>query len=247
MWASHFNHWMRVSFVEPHVWASTLWHFSSSSLYWPVFFFSAMRYSLSSLTKRNHFGHIDGANPIVLFSLWKTTPAFIRVNKERQARLTGNYSGSQSFSSEMVSKRVRRICTMKTISGLVRSGSPWSIIGLHLDNVGHDTPVWSQILSSPILFKKVTTMIMMHLKVTGKRTSLVQSHILPSPILFKEVTTTRNPCSLEQNLPLSEGSRLCAGRDFSSPDVRVKTECSTAFRPWGTSSLTRGEEVDLLF
>jgi len=98
--------------------------------------------------KRNHFGHIDGADPNVLFSLRKTTPAFIGANKKRQARLTGNYSGSQSSFSEMVSKRARKICATETISGFVRSGPLWSIIGLHPDNVGHDAPVWSQILPS---------------------------------------------------------------------------------------------------
>ena len=112
----------------------------------------------------------------------------------------------------MVSKRARRIYTTETISGFVRSGPPWSIIGLHPDNVEHDASVWSQVLPSPILFKEVTTTSTMHLKVTGKKISLVRSRILPSPILFKEVTSTRNPCSLEQNLPLSEGSRPCFGR-----------------------------------
>jgi len=72
-----------------------------------------------------------------------------------------------------------------------------------------------------------------HLKVTGKRTSLVQSRIHPSPILFKEVTTTRNPCSLEQNLLLSEGSRPYAGRGLSCSIGRVESECSTAFWPRG--------------
>ena len=40
---------------------------------------------------------------------------------------------------------------------------------MHPDNVGHDAPVWSQILPSPILFTEVTAMSTMHLKVTGKR------------------------------------------------------------------------------
>ena len=46
-----------------------------------------MRYSLNPLTKRNHFGHIDGADHNFLFSLRKRVPAFTGTNEERQARL----------------------------------------------------------------------------------------------------------------------------------------------------------------
>ena len=153
MWASRSNHWTRVSYVKPRVWALTLWCFFLSSRYWPCVFLFAVRYSLSPLTKRDNFGYIDEDDPIVLFNLQKITPAFIRANKEWQARLTDNYSINQSSFSKMVSKRVRMICTMETISGFVRSGSPWSIIGLHPDNVGDNAPVWSQILFLPILRK----------------------------------------------------------------------------------------------
>ena len=193
MWASSFKHWTLVSCVEPRIWVSILWRFSLSSWYWPCILFFAATYSLSPLTKRNHLGHIDSTDPNVLFSLGKTTFAFI----ERQARLTGNYSGSQSCFSKIVSRRARGICIKETISGFVRPEPPWSIIGLHPDNVGHDASVWSQILPSPILFKKVIAMSTMHLKVTGKGTSPVRSRILPSSILFKKVTAMRNSCSLE--------------------------------------------------
>ena len=57
---------------------------------------------------------------------------------------------------------------------------------------GHDSPVRSR------SFMIIISMV--HLKVTGKRMSLVSSQILPSPILVKEVTATKNPCSLDDFL-----------------------------------------------
>ena len=189
MWASHFNHWMRVSYVEPRVWVSTLWHFPCLHDIDHVFFF-LQRGILWVLRRREITLVTLTVLTNGLFSLRKTTFTFIGTNNERQARLTGNYSESQSFFSEMISKRARRICTTEIISGFVRFGPSWSIIGFHLDNVGHDAPVWSQIFPSLILFKEVTTTSTMRLKVTKKRTSLVQFWILSSPILFKEVTTT---------------------------------------------------------
>jgi len=98
-----FNYWTRVSCVEPRVWASTFWHFFLFSWYWSCVLF-AVRYAMSPLMKRNFFGHIDGADFNVLFSMQKTTPAFIGANKEWQARLTDNYSESQSSFSGMVLK-----------------------------------------------------------------------------------------------------------------------------------------------
>ena len=53
-------------------------------------------------------GYIDGADSIVPFNLWKTIAAFIEVDRKQQVRSIGD-SGSQSFSSEMVSKRARGI------------------------------------------------------------------------------------------------------------------------------------------
>ena len=85
-------------------------------------------------------------------------------------------------------------------TGFIKYGPPWSIIGLHSDNVRHDAPVWSRILPSLILFKEVTITNMLYLKVTRRRTLPVWSRILPSPILFKKVTATENPCSLDDFL-----------------------------------------------
>ena len=48
----------------------------------------AVRYFSIHLTKRNHFGHIGGVDPYLLFSLQKTIPAFTRINEECQACLT---------------------------------------------------------------------------------------------------------------------------------------------------------------
>ena len=144
--------------------------------------------------------YIDGADSTVCFNLWKTIATFIEVNKKRQVHSIGNHSGSQSFSSEMVSKRAKEICTTKTKTGFVKFRPPWSIIGLHLDNVRHDAPGWSQIFPSWIMFKQVTATSMLYLKVTGRRTLPVWSRILPSLILFKEVTTTKDTYSLDNFL-----------------------------------------------
>jgi len=72
-----------------------------------------------------------GAGSTVLFNLQKTITAFIEVNMKRQIRSIGNHLGGLSFSSEMVSKRVRGIYTMKIKTGLVSFRPPWIIIGLH--------------------------------------------------------------------------------------------------------------------
>ena len=146
MWASRLICWASYLSFNTLTFFLVLW-------YWPCVLIFTVKYSLSHLTKRNQFGHIDGVDPNVLFMLRKTTPAFIWANKEWQACLTSNFSGSQKSFSEMVSKKARMVYTTKTISGFARSGPPWSIIGLYLDNVGHDAPLWSQILPSPILFK----------------------------------------------------------------------------------------------
>ena len=58
-----------------------------------------MRYSSIPLTKRNHFGHVGGVNPNLLFSLRKTIPAFTSTNEERQARLT---KGTTSTLRELI-------------------------------------------------------------------------------------------------------------------------------------------------
>jgi len=53
-----------------------------------VFFSFAVRYSSNPLTKRNHFGHVGGVEPNLLFSLQNTVPAFTGTNEEHQAHLT---------------------------------------------------------------------------------------------------------------------------------------------------------------
>ena len=67
-----------------------------------VLFFFTLRYSLNPLSKRQHFGHIGGPDANVIFSLWKTTPAFTGTNEERQARLT---KGSALTLREPISDR----------------------------------------------------------------------------------------------------------------------------------------------
>ena len=105
------------------------------------FLLFAVRYSLNSLTKRNHFGHIGGADPNVLFSLRKTAPVFTGASDERQACLikgsvftlrgliigdlslwTGVYSGNQYSFLKMPLMKMRRFCS-NTISGFIKSKS----------------------------------------------------------------------------------------------------------------------------
>ena len=124
----------------------------------------------------------------------------IPYNRKQQVCLIDNYSGSQSFSLEIVSKRARGICRTKTKIGFVSFGPPWSIIGSHSDNVRHDAPVWSRILPSLILFKKVTATSMLYLKILRRRTLPVWFRILSSSILFNEVTATENLYSLDDFL-----------------------------------------------
>jgi len=103
-----------------------------------VFFFS-VRYSLNFLIKRNHFGHIDGADPNFVFSLRKTVPAFTGTNEEWQARLIKDtasalwelisngrlslrtiiYSENRYSFSEMLSTKMRRLC----LTGTIRASS----------------------------------------------------------------------------------------------------------------------------
>ena len=137
----------------------------------------------------------------------------------------------------MVSKRARRICTTETISGFVRLDFPGVLLvctRIMLDTMhqyglrssiqsctndsneqdaleGHwkTSPIRSRILSSPILFREVTTM--------SKRTLPVWSRILLLPILFRKVTATRKQCLMEQNLSLSKGSWPCVGGGLSCP------------------------------
>ena len=53
-----------------------------------MFFSFVVRYSSNLLTKRNHFGHVGGVDPILLFRLRWTVPTFTSTNKEHQAHLT---------------------------------------------------------------------------------------------------------------------------------------------------------------
>jgi len=46
-----------------------------------------VRCTSDPLSKKCHFGHIDGADHNFLFSLRKRVPAFTGTNEERQARL----------------------------------------------------------------------------------------------------------------------------------------------------------------
>ena len=55
---------------------------------------------LESLTKRNHFKHVGGVDPNLLFSLWKTIPAFTGTNEEHQACLI---KGAASMLQELIS------------------------------------------------------------------------------------------------------------------------------------------------
>ena len=52
------------------------------------FLFFAVRYFLNPLSKRYHFGHVDGSDSNIIFSLRKIMPAFTGRNQERQAHLT---------------------------------------------------------------------------------------------------------------------------------------------------------------
>ena len=97
-------------------------------IFFLIFMILTLCFSFCSEVLVEFFDHIGNTDPNFLFSLRKAVPAFTGTNEKRQARLTGNYSGSQSFFSEMVSKRVRKIYTKETISGFVRSGLPWSIL-----------------------------------------------------------------------------------------------------------------------
>jgi len=64
-------------------------------------FFFAVRYSSNLLTKRHHFGYIGGPDPNVLFSLYKTAPAFTGTNRKRQDHLTkGSIVNLRELSSD---------------------------------------------------------------------------------------------------------------------------------------------------
>ena len=101
-----------------------------------------MRYASNPLTKRNHFGHVGGVDPNLLFSLWKTIPAFTSTNEEHQACLnkgaasmlrelilardlspTIACSGNQCFFLELPSKRMTRFCLTGITSSSVKLGS----------------------------------------------------------------------------------------------------------------------------
>ena len=62
--------------------------FHCSRILTSMFFFFAVRYSSSPLSKWCHFGHVGRLEPNVVFSLRKMVPMFIGRDKERQARLT---------------------------------------------------------------------------------------------------------------------------------------------------------------
>jgi len=158
--ASRFNHWTWVS-----CWAS-------HQISWHVFYLCEI--NTPAFSPFPGLGNSDGTDSTVFSSLWKTV-AFTEANKRQQFCLTGNHLGSQSFSSEMASKRERGICMMWTKTGFVSTRPLWSIIGLHPANVRCDAPIWPQILPSPILFKGATTTSMRPLRVTGKGTSPVRS------------------------------------------------------------------------
>ena len=55
---------------------------------------------MNPLTRRKHFGHIDGDDPNFLFSLQKIVPTFTGMNEERQARLI---KGTASTLRELIS------------------------------------------------------------------------------------------------------------------------------------------------
>ena len=61
-----------------------------------------MRYASNPLTKRNHFGHIGGVDPNLLFNLRKIVTAFSGTNEERQTRLT---KGTAFTLRELISDR----------------------------------------------------------------------------------------------------------------------------------------------
>jgi len=152
MWASRFNHWMRVSCVESRVWTSTLSILSLSSRYWLCILLFVVRYSSNPLIKRNHFGHIGSADPNFLFSLRKPVSAFTGSNEEQQARLIkgtastlrelisdGRFESANrhllenrnSF-SEMLLTKMRRFYLTGTISSFVK-----------LESVASSSPIWN--------------------------------------------------------------------------------------------------------
>ena len=60
----------------------------------------AVRYSPNLLIKRNHFEHIGGVDPNLLFNLRRTVPALTGTNGKCQARLT---KGVASILRELIS------------------------------------------------------------------------------------------------------------------------------------------------
>ena len=91
------SHVLRPVFGLQHLAKKKLLLFWDSDLCFLLFI---VRYSLNPLTKKNHFSHIGGADPNVLFSLQKITPIFTGTSEERQARLT---RGSVSALRELIS------------------------------------------------------------------------------------------------------------------------------------------------